>query len=117
MLLLFYFSYSIEHSNLSFQLCTFRLLANDKENLDWAAEYGWSARMRKLHDEVFCGFMLLSIYAYYCFSEMLVKYKCAKLHGVTSQSTVHRIFINVKIEFLILDIPVEGFWDMMLCNW
>jgi hypothetical protein len=33
-LLLFYFSYSIEHSNLSFQLCIFRLLASDKEKLD-----------------------------------------------------------------------------------
>jgi hypothetical protein len=111
--LLFYFSYSIEHSNLSFQLCVCRLLASDKEKLDWATESGHhnenlSARKRKFHDKVFCVFMPCCFCARHCFSEMLIQYTCAKLRGVTSQNRVHRIIINVK---------TEGFWDIMLCNW
>jgi hypothetical protein len=61
---------------------------------------GSSARMLKLLEEVFCGFMPCSICAYYCFSEMMVKYKCTKLHGVTSQNTVHWILINVMHTYI-----------------
>jgi hypothetical protein len=69
---------------------------------------GSSARKRKVHDEVLCEFMPRCLCTYRCFSEMLLKYTCAKLHGVTSQNTVPLIIIRVN---------TEGFWDVVLCNW